>query len=163
MFKMEIKKFLSRYLPILFLIGSLVILSAGCEKKAEKPEGEKVMKDTTNMVKREEPRPDTTKKYPDVTGTWTGSFEAHVATFKVTEQKDSTFTASLTVAYRQPMNKSISGTIELSTNKIAMKDVEKSRNEATYKAELSGDGQKISGTSTLKISGNKASFSFKKK
>jgi hypothetical protein len=160
---MEIKRFLSRYLPILFLIGSLVILSAGCEKKAEKPEGENASKDTMNMVMPEEPKPDTLKKYPDLTGTWTGSFESHGATFKITEQKDSTFMASLTVAYRQPMNKSISGTIDLSSNKITMKDVEKSRTESTYKAELSGDGQKISGTSTLKISGNKANFSFKKK
>ena len=44
-----------------------------------------------------------------------------------------------------------------------MKDDVKSRNEATYTATLSEDGMKITGISTLKIDGNKANFTFKKK
>ena len=159
MFKKEMKTSLSKYFSVLFLITSLVLISAGCEKKAEKPEGESTMKDTTNMA---QPENDTTAQYPDLTGTWTGTFESHGATLKITEQKNENFKASLTVQYREPMNKTISGTIE-SDNKISMKDEEKSRSEATYSASLSEDGKKITGTSTLKINGNKANFTFTKK
>ena len=159
MFKKEMKTSLSKYFSVLFLITSLVLISAGCEKKAEKPEGESTMKDTTNMA---QPENDTTAQYPDLTGTWTGTFESHGATLKITEQNNENFKASLTVQYREPMNKTISGTIE-SDNKISMKDEEKSRSEATYSASLSEDGKKITGTSTLKINGNKANFTFTKK
>ena len=158
---MKIQTSLSKYLSVLFLIGSLIVLSAGCEKKAEKPEGDNVSTDTTNMA---EPEVDTTKvEYPDLTGTWTGTFESHTATFKVTGQDGSDFSANLTVAYRQPMNKTISGIIDPETNKITMKDDVKSRTEATYAAELSSDGKTISGTSTLKVRGGTANFTFKKK
>jgi len=161
---MKIQTSLSKYISVLILIGSLVVLSAGCEKKAEKPEGEKGSGDTTNMAEPQQSEVDTAKvEFPDLTGTWTGSFESHGATFKVTGQDGSDFNATLTVAYRQPMNKSISGIIDPETNKITMKDDVKSRNEATYSAELSSDGKTISGTSTLKVDGNKASFTFKKK
>ncbi len=73
MFKKEMKTSLSKYFSVLFLITSLVLISAGCEKKAEKPEGESTMKDTTNMA---QPENDTTAQYPDLTGTWTGTFES---------------------------------------------------------------------------------------
>jgi hypothetical protein len=158
-FKMKIKTSLSKYLSVLFLAGSLVVLSAGCEKKTEKPEVEKTSEDTTSMAEPGQ----TEVEYPDLIGTWTGSFESHGATFKVTGQEGGDFNATLTVAYRQPMNKSISGIIDPETNKITMKDDVKSRNEATYSAELSGDGKTISGTSTLKVRGGTANFTFKKK
>ena len=165
MFNKEMKTSLSKYFSVLFLITSLVLISAGCEKKAEKPEGESTMKDTTNMAQPETDTTamaDTSMQYPDLMGTWTGTFESHGATLKITEQNNENFKASLTVQYREPMNKTISGTIE-SDNKISMKDVEKSRSEATYSASLSEDGKKITGTSTLKINGNKANFTFTKK
>lgn len=164
MFMKEIKTSFSRYISVLFLIGSLVVLTTGCEKKAEKAEGAKTTEDTTNMAQPEQPAADTMQTvYPDLIGTWTGKFESHAATFKITGQDGEDFSASLTVAYRQPMNKTISGTIDPKTNQIAMKDNEKSRNEASYKAELSADGNKITGVSTLKINGNKANFTFTKK
>ena len=155
---------LSKYLSILFLTGSLVVLTAGCEKKAEKSEGEKPAADTTNMMQSEQTPADTMEtEYPDLIGTWTGTFESHTATFKINGQDGGDFTASLTVAYRQPMNKTISGIVDPQTNKITMKDDVKSRNEASYTAELSEDGKKITGVSTLKIDGNKANFTFTKK
>lgn len=163
MFMKKIKTSLSKYIPVMFLIGSLVVLSSGCEKKAEKAEGAKTTEDTTSMGQPEQPATDTMKtEYPDLVGTWTGKFESHTATFKITGQDGEDFSANLTVAYRQPMNKTISGTIDPATNQIVMKDNGKSRNEATYKAELSADGKKITGVSTLKIDGNKANFTFTK-
>jgi hypothetical protein len=169
MFKSEKKTSFRKYISVSILILSIFVLSAGCEKKAEKPEGTTNSKDTTNMGTSEQTGPDsttmadTTKQYPDLTGTWTGSFESHGASLKVTNQNNESFKASLSVAYREPMNKTISGTIDLSTNKLTMKDDVKSRNEATYTATLSEDGMKITGISTLKIDGNKANFTFKKK
>jgi len=166
MFKKKIKTSLSKYLSVLILISSLVVISAGCQKNAEKPEGETTQKDTTNMV---QPSPDTTaaadttKKYPDLTGTWTGKFQSHNATLKISDQKDENFKASLSVAYRDPMNKTISGTINPETNKVSMSDDVKSRREATYTATLSEDGKKLSGTAHFKVDGNNESFTFTKK
>lgn len=159
----------SKYVSVFVLIFTLLILSAGCQKKAEQPEGEKANKDTSNVMKPEQPKPDTTamvdttKKYPDLTGTWTGTFESHAATFKITEQNKADFKANLSVSYRQPMNKKVSGKIDLSTQKITMNDVEKSRTKSAYSGILSDDGKKISGTSTMKIGGSKAKFTFTKK
>jgi hypothetical protein len=165
MFKKELKTSLSKYLSVLFLVASIVIISSGCEKKTETPEGEKTMKDTTKMVQPgtdTTAAADTTKKYPELTGTWTGKFESHGATLKITEQNKENFKGSLTVQYREPLNKTISGTIS-ADNKISMKDEVKSRTEANYSASLSEDGTKITGTSTLKLDGNKANFTFTKK
>jgi len=166
MFKKKIKTSLSKYLSVLIIISSLVVISAGCQKNAEKPEGETTQKDTTNMV---QPSPDTTaaadttKKYPDLTGTWTGKFQSHNATLKISDQKDENFKASLSVAYRDPMNKTISGTINPETNKVSMSDDVKSRREATYTATLSEDGKKLSGTAHFKVDGNNENFTFTKK
>jgi len=165
MFKKATKASLSKYFYVLFLVTSLVIISAGCEQKTEKPGEEGTMKDTTNMTQPgtdTTAAADTTQKYPDITGTWTGTFESHGATLKITDQTDENFKAYLTVQYREPMNKTISGKIE-SDNKLTMKDEVKSRSESTYTAKVSEDGKKITGTSTLKIDGNKANFTFTKK
>ncbi len=166
MFNMEIKTSLSKYLSVLILISSLVVISAGCQKNAEKPEGETTKTDTTNMVQPgtdTTAAADTTKKYPDLTGTWTGKFQSHNATLKISDQKDENFKASLSVAYRDPMNKTISGTINPETNKVSMSDDVKSRREATYAATLSEDGKKLSGTAHFKVDGNNESFTFTKK
>ena len=66
MFKKETMATFNKYFSILILITSLVVLSAGCEKKTEKPEGEGTMKDTTNMVQPTDTTAmtDTTKQYP---------------------------------------------------------------------------------------------------
>ena len=162
MFKKEIKTSLSKYLSVLILISSIVMLSAGCEKKAEKPEGE-TMKDTTNIAQPQQPATDTTKKYPDLTGTWTGSFQSHGATLKITEQKDENFKASLSVAYREPMNKTISGTYDPETNTLTMKDEAKSRLETSYNPKLSDDMKKISGTAHFIVDNNTVNFTFTKK
>ncbi len=166
MFKKEIKTSLSKYISVLILISSLVVLSAGCQKNAEKPEGETTKKDTTNMVQPgtdTTAAADTTKKYPDLTGTWTGKFENHSATLKITEQHNENFKANLSVSYREPMNKTISGTITRESNKMTMKDDTKSRYDASYNATLSEDMKKISGTAHFKVDGNNESFTFTKK
>lgn len=169
MFKSENKASFRKYYSVSILIFSVFILFAGCEKKSEKPEGETVTKDTTSMNTSKQTGQDsttmvdTTKQYPDLTGTWTGKFQNHNATLKITEQNNENFTASLSVSYREPMNKSISGTIDLEANKITMKDNSKSRYEATYSAKLSTDMKKLSGTAHFKVDGNNETFNFSKK
>ena len=87
MFNKATKASLSKYLSVLVLVSSLIIISAGCEKKT--PEGESTMKDTTNMVQPDTTAmADTTQKYPDITGTWTGKFESHSATLKISDQNE---------------------------------------------------------------------------
>ncbi len=163
MFKKATKTSLSKYLSVLFLVTSLVLISSGCEKKTETPGGENTMTDTTNMAQPDTTAmADTTQKYPDITGTWTGTFESHSATLKITDQNAENFTAYLTVQYREPMKKTIDGNFQ-NDKKMTMKDEVKSRSEATYDATLSDDGKKITGTSTLKLDGNKANFTFTKK
>jgi hypothetical protein len=166
MFNKVTKTSFSKYLYVLILIGSLVVLSAGCEKKAEKPEGESTMKDTTKMAMPETDttaKVDTAKMFPDLTGTWTGKFQSHAATMKITEQKMENFKASLTVAYREPMNKSIVGTYNPDTKQLTMKDASKSRLETSYIPKLSDDMKKITGTAHFIVDGNTVNFTFTKK
>ncbi len=158
---------LGKYFSIITLIFTLMIISAGCQKKAEQPEGEKANKDTTNVMKPGQSDTtamvDSTKMYPDLTGTWTGTFQNHNATLKITDQTKENFKAHLNVAYREPMIKTISGTINSETNKISMKDDQKSRYEASYMANLSKDMKKLSGTAHFKVDGNDVNFTFTKK
>lgn len=157
-----------RYFPVFIVLFVIVILSAGCQKKAEQPVGE-VKKDTTQVVTPAQPKVDTTakvdttNKYPDLTGTWTGTYQSHGATLKITEQNVEKFKGSLFVSTREPMNKTVVGTLNLKTNKITMKDAAKSRYEASYDAKLSADMKKMSGTSYFIVDKNTVNFTFKKK
>jgi hypothetical protein len=148
------------------ILFSLIIIMSGCQKKTEQPTGE-TKKDTTQVVTPQQPdttaKTDTTKKYPDLTGTWTGSFQSHNATLKISDQNGENFKASLNIAYREPMQKTISGTIKPETNKVNMRDAVKTRYEASYVADLSKDGKQLSGTAHFKVDGNDVNFTFKKK
>lgn len=148
------------------ILFSLVLIISGCQKKTEQPTGE-TKKDTSHVVTPQQPdttaKADTTKKYPDLTGTWTGSFQAHNATLKISDQTGENFKASLNVAYREPMQKTISGTIKPETNKVNMRDVVKTRYEASYVADLTKDGKQLSGTAHFKVDGKDVNFTFKKK
>ena len=168
MFNKEIITSLGKYIFLLMLTCSLIVLSAGCEKKAEKPEGEKTMKDTTNMAQPEQQNADTTtmaentQKYPDLTGTWTGTFDSRSTTLKITDQTEDTFKGSMTIAYKQPLNKDISGQIKSDTD-VTMKDLTHSRFMGNYSAKLSDDGKKLSGTFTMNSDNTTYKFSFSKK
>ncbi len=155
----------SKLLSFIILIVSFVLLTSGCQKKTEQPGGE-TKKDTTHVVSPKvdtTAKIDTTKKYPDLTGTWTGSFQSHNATLKISDQNGEKFKGSLSIAYREPMQKTISGTIKLENNKVNMRDEVKTRYEASYIADLSKDGKQLSGTAHFKVDGNDVNFTFKKK
>jgi hypothetical protein len=160
---------LDKYFSVFILSFAIIILSAGCQKKAEQPVAETVKKDTAQMVTPVQPKVDTTakvdttKKYPDLTGTWTGTYQSHGATLKITEQNGEKIKGSLFVSTREPINKMVSGTFNLKTNKITMRDAAKSRYEASYDGKLSVDMKKISGTSYFIVDKNTVNFSFTKK
>lgn len=152
-----------KFFSLFILVFSLVVLSAGCQKKAEQP-GENINKDTSHVVQPDTTaKVDTTKKYPDLVGTWSGSFQSHSATLKISDQNGENFKGNLSIAYRDPMKKTVSGTIKPESNQITMKDENKTRYEATYAAELSKDGKQLSGTAHFKVDGNDVNFTFKKK
>lgn len=155
---------ISKLFSIIILIISFVLLTSGCQKKAEQPAGE-IKKDTTHVITPADTtaKADTTKKYPDLTGTWTGSFQSHSATLKISDQNGEKFKGNLSIAYREPMQKTISGTIKPESNKVNMRDEVKTRYEASYVADLSKDGKQLSGTAHFKVDGNDVNFTFKKK
>ncbi len=166
MFKTATKASLSKYLYVLFLVTSLIIISAGCEQKSEKPGEEGTLKDTTNLTQPgtdTTAAADTTKKYPDLTGTWTGTYRSHSATLKITDQNEENVKADLTVQYRETMNKTLSGKFNPETNELSLKDEVKSRDEATYSGKLSDDYSKLSGTARYKVDGKTVNFNFTKK
>ena len=163
------KTSLSNYYSIFILIFAVLILSAGCQKKAEQPEGEKPSKDTTKMVTPEKPKvdttakADTTKMYPDLTGKWTGTFDKRSTTFNITEQNGENFKGSMTIAYKQPLNKDISGKIKSGGLQLTMRDLTHSRFMGNYSGKISNDGNKISGTFTMNADKSSYSFTFSKK
>jgi hypothetical protein len=168
MFNKKNKASFYNYFPLLLLIFSLVVLSSGCEKKAEKPEGEKTSSDTTSMVGSEKSKKDTTvmadttKMYPDLTGTWTGKFDSRATTFKITEQTKDSFKGHMIISYKKPLDKDISGNINLKMQ-ITMKDLTHSRFMGKYSGTLSSDGKKMSGGFTMNADNSKYNFTFSKK
>ena len=165
---MFIKKYTAssvRHFSILMLIMSLVIISSGCQKKTEQPGNEN--KDTTKVVTPTQPntdttaQADTTKKYPDLTGIWKGTFDKRPTTLSIKEQNGENFKGSMTIPYKQPLNKEVSGKIK-TDNQITMKDLVHSRYMGNYIGKISDDGKKISGTFTMNSNNSTKSFEFKK-
>lgn len=164
MFNKKMLTSLSKYLSVLFLTGALVVITAGCEKKSEKPGGENNSADTAGTMQSEQTPADTMEtEYPDLIGTWTGTFQSHSATLKITGQDGEIFEANLAVQFRDLVNKTLTGTVDPATHKINMKDKVKTRYEATYSAKLSDDMSKITGTAYYIVDKNTVSFSFTKK
>lgn len=150
-----------------------VLFLSSCEQK--KPEETTVSKDTV-QVKTEEPAPvDTAKKIdtlaevkepeiavPNLKGKWTGVFDQRSTTLRITEQEGLTFKGSITINYREVINQQVSGTINEKTNEISMKDLLHSRYAGTYKAKLSEDKKKLSGTFTQNVDKTKFNFTLTK-
>jgi hypothetical protein len=150
---------------------SVLFFSVGCEQK--KPEEVSVPKDTV-QIKVEEPAPiDTLVKdtvtvkepevtIPDLTGKWSGTFDQRAATLRITEQDGKTFKGAITINYREVINQQVSGSIDEKTMEVKMKDLLHSRYAGSYKAKLSEDMKKLSGTFTQNVEKSKFSFSLTK-
>ena len=101
--------------------------------------------------------------FPDVTGTWTGTFDSRPTTLKIASQEGDEFKGSITINYREVINQQVSGKINPETGAVSMKDLLHSRYAGTYSAKLSEDGKKLSGTFTETVDKRKATFTLKKK
>lgn len=154
---MKVKALLS-----LFLI--VVLFIAGCQKK-EEPKAPENAPQTQTVTP---PPVDTVKavpevKIPDLVGTWTGTFDSRATTLKITEQTETAFKGSITINYREVINQKVSGKLNLETKEVSMNDQLHSRFAGSYFGKLSEEGDKYSGTFTMKVDKSKFKFSLTKK
>jgi hypothetical protein len=161
------KEILIKWLSVVILIIS-TITYLGCEQKNEKadqPENDKGMSDTTSSS-QDEPNDATVETkitFPDLKGTWTGTFDGRSSVLNILEQTDSNFSGKITINYRQVTNQEVKGTLNPTTYEFTMTDQLHSRYQGKYKGELSSNNQNFSGTFTLDNDGTKYSFNLKKK
>lgn len=152
------------------LIIITVIAFIGCEKKTEQQQdgvkSENVSPDTISSVSTPEvgePVVEETVTIPDITGTWTGTFDKRATTLKITEQTDSSFSGKITINYREVINQEIKGSVSPTKMKMSMKDQLHSRYQGKYNGKLSKDGKNFSGTFTMDLDGKQFSFNLNKK
>lgn len=158
------------YSITMFLTALTFLFVIGCEKKTETNPEEKV--ETTiekpivetpvekvDSVKPEEPK----IVIPDMLGTWSGTFDSRACTLKITKQDSTTFSGSITINYREVVNQSISGTINVEKNTVSMKDLIHSRYQGTYSGKLSSDMKNMAGTFTITVDKKNLSFNLNKK
>jgi len=153
---------------VLIVFGATAYL--GCEQKnerAEQPDNAKVTADTTTtVVKSEEPKDTVVEAkivFPDMLGTWSGTFDGRSSTIKITEQADSSFAGKITINYRQVTNQEVKGILNPRTGEITMTDQVHSRYQGKYKGVLSTNNNNFSGTFTMDNDGTKYSFNLNKK
>ncbi len=159
---------LIQFFSILIILTSMVYL--GCEKKAEKPQGEDktegVTPDTTNRGSEpdvQEPVEEKKITVADITGKWTGTFDKRSTVLTITEQTDSSFAGKISISYREAINQDVKGTFSPATMKMLMTDQLHSRYQGKYNGKLSEDGNNYSGTFTMDLDGSKFSFNLNKK
>ena len=139
------------------------LLITGCEKKEEKTETSKQETSTVDTsAKTSEMKKDTVKT-PDLTGNWTGTFDQRSATMSIIKQTGKDFSAIMTINYRQPLNKTVNGTVEPDNNTVKMEDLNASRFSGQYTAQLLNNGKQIKGNFVLKADGKSYGFNFKMK
>lgn len=158
--------------PFLFFFALLAVLTfTSCEKK--KTEEGAVQKETVKE-KVEEPVPvDTLKKdtmtvkepevvIPDLKGKWSGTLDQRATTLRITEQDGNSIKGAITINYREVINQQVSGTVNVKSMEVSLRDLLHSRYAGTYKGKLSEDLKKFSGTFTQNVEKTRFSFSLKK-
>lgn len=152
--------------PYFGLVLILTVLTfsffAGCGKQ-EAPKQEEQAAETVKPPVDTTSQPVEEKKVLDLKGTYTGIFDSHASTLKITEQTDNKFSGSIVINYREVVNQKISGELNEEKISITMKDMLHSRYAGTYTAKLSENGKKLSGTFTQNVDKTKFSFSLNKK
>jgi hypothetical protein len=144
---------------ILLLAAVMIIFSIGCgERKTgdDKPEQTNGEADTTAIEEE-------VVKVPDITGTWTGSFDRRATTLKITEQDSSTFKGNITINYRDVINQQVSGKIDLEKNTFTMNDLLHHRFAGSYVGSISEEYATMEGTFTGKTDNRKVQFNLKRK
>lgn len=158
------------YSITMFLTALTFLFVIGCEKKTETNPEEKVEttieKPTveTPVEKVDSVKPEAPKiVIPDMLGTWSGTFDSRACTLKITKQDSTAFSGSITINYREVVNQSVSGTINVEKNTVSMRDLIHSRYQGTYSGKLSADLKNLSGTFTITVDKKNLSFNLNKK
>lgn len=146
-----------------------LIAFIGCEKKTDQQNemsADDISADTISAVNPPsdiETEPDGEQKVtiPDVTGTWTGTFDGKSTTLDITEQTDSSFSGKIIINYKQPLKQTIKGQFNPSTLKISMVDQLHSKFMGKYNGSLKEDFKSFSGTFTKNRDGSEYSFNLK--
>jgi hypothetical protein len=154
-----------------FVILLLGVVLFGCGDKTEKQNemsADDISQDTISAVHppsdgESEPDGEQNVTIPDITGTWTGTFDKRTTTLKITEQTDSSFSGKITINYREVINQEVKGTIHASSMMMTMADQLHSRYRGKYSGMLSEDGKTFSGTFTMDLDGTKFSYNLTKK
>jgi len=153
-------------LVVLIIFAAITYL--GCEQKNDKadhPENDKVTSDnkTSSQDEPKDATVETKITFPDLKGTWNGTFDGRSSVLNILEQTDSSFSGKITINYRTVTNQEVKGTLNPTTNEITMTDQLHSRYQGKYKGELSSNNQNFTGTFTMDNDGTKYSFNLKKK
>lgn len=155
---------------IVFLIIAVSLL--GCEKR-ETADEKVIPEDTlsapiqtdtlTESIKPDKTETEQQTAVPDITGTWTGTFDQRPTTLNITQQDNIEFKGKITINYREVINQEVSGKIDPDKNTVTMKDLLHSRYRGKYSGKLSDDKTRYSGTFTMDLDGSKINFSLTKK
>lgn len=158
------------YSITMFLTALTFLFVIGCEKKTETNPEEKVETTIekpvveTPVEKVDSVKPEVPKiVIPDMIGTWSGTFDSRACTLKITKQDSTTFSGSITINYREVVNQTVSGTVNVEKNTVSMKDLIHSRYQGTYSGKLSSDMKNLAGTFTITVDKKNLSFNLNKK
>ena len=152
------------FIGLIFIIFISFFIITGCGKKEEggevqKPETSKSSAvDTTNQMSAV---PEAS--IADITGNWSGIFDQRSATMSVIKQTGRDFSATMTINYRQPLTKTVNGTIDPENRTVKMEDLIESRYSGRYSGQLSENGKQIKGSFVLNSNGKSYGFNFKMK
>jgi hypothetical protein len=157
------KKFYENYYRVLFLIFFSLLIITGCEKKGDQVQGQRADTTQTPIVDSSSTLSKAEKqKIPDLTGNWKGTFDQRSATMSIIKQNGEKFEGVMNINYRQPLHKTINGTLDIQNNTIKMNDLEDSQYAGQYTAQLLNEGKTINGTFILTRSGKAYNYNFQK-
>lgn len=159
-------KIYGKILPFLLLILFSTLILTGCKQKTETPQEKAPVTGDTSSARTMSPSDSMKQEVKQgpisLTGKWTGIFDQRPASFNITDQNDTQFSGTLTISYRDPLTKAVSGKYDMQTMKFTMNDTEHGRFMGSYSGKISEDG-KMQGTFTLNSDKSNYSFNFKKK
>lgn len=160
------KLFWNTSLIITLILTTLIYI--GCEKKEppkeETAQNEQVMpKDTLSVAKTDSvPNAKPEIKMPEIKGTWKGSMTKRATVLEISDVSENKFRGSISIAFKDPLNQTISGTFDAETGTFSMQDLKQHRFQGTYKGTFSKDFNEMSGTFTIKADGQKFNFNLVK-
>ena len=152
------------FIGVIFILFVSLFLITGCGKKEESGEVQKpdtVSSSAVDTVNNMTAVPKDT--IPDITGNWAGTFDQRSATMSVIKQTGKDFSGIIKINYRQPLTKTVNGTIDNENKTINMEDLDASRFSGKYNGQLLDNGKQIKGDFILKTNGKSYGFNFKMK